>query len=143
MADENLYRVRAERGEVQIGTWVNLIRTPSVLMLLRAAGLDFARIIRAMLRDDQLAKGNGILSTIDNALRLVSPLIGTALYVWVGPQAVVVLTAGCFAVAAAMSSTSRLGSPPQNAIVPPTSSVTACATRASTCASGRNMNMTG
>ena len=44
MADENLYRVRAERGEVQIGTWVNMIRTPSVLMLLRAAGLDFARI---------------------------------------------------------------------------------------------------
>jgi 2-keto-3-deoxy-L-rhamnonate aldolase RhmA len=44
MADENLYRVRAERGEVQIGTWVNMIRTPSVLALLRAAGLDFARI---------------------------------------------------------------------------------------------------
>jgi 2-keto-3-deoxy-L-rhamnonate aldolase RhmA len=44
MADENLYRVRAERGEVQLGTWVNMIRTPSVLMLLRAAGLDFARI---------------------------------------------------------------------------------------------------
>jgi len=44
MPDENLYRARAERGEVQIGTWVNMIRTPSVLMLLRAAGLDFARI---------------------------------------------------------------------------------------------------
>jgi MFS family permease len=59
-------------------------------------------IIRGMLRDDQLAPGNGILSTIDNALRLVSPLIGTALYVWVGPYAVVALTAGCFAVAAAI-----------------------------------------
>jgi 2-keto-3-deoxy-L-rhamnonate aldolase RhmA len=44
MPDENLYRVRAERGDVQVGTWVNMIRTPSVLMLLRAAGLDFARI---------------------------------------------------------------------------------------------------
>ena len=44
MADENLYRARAERGDVQIGTWVNMIRTPSFLMLLRAAGLDFARI---------------------------------------------------------------------------------------------------
>src|SRR4030095_4808062 len=42
--DENLYRVRAERGEVQIGTWVNMVRTPSVLMLLRAGGLDFARV---------------------------------------------------------------------------------------------------
>jgi len=57
-------------------------------------------IIRSMLRDDQLAKGNGILSTIDNALRLVSPLVGTALYVWIGPQAVVALTAACFAIAA-------------------------------------------
>ena len=57
-------------------------------------------IIRAMLRDDQLASGNGVLSTIDNGLRLVSPLIGTALYVWLGAPAVIVLTATCFAVAA-------------------------------------------
>ncbi|MDF2580322.1 MAG: transporter [Microbacterium sp.] len=59
-----------------------------------------AGIIRAMLRDDQLAAGNGVLSTIDNGLRLVSPLIGTALYVWLGAPAVIVLTAACFAVAA-------------------------------------------
>ena len=57
-------------------------------------------IVRAMLRDEQLAGGNGILSTIDNALRLLSPLLGTALYVLVGPSAVVLVTAGCFAVAA-------------------------------------------
>ena len=41
---ENVYRARAERGEVQIGTWLTMIRTPAVLTLLRAAGLDFARI---------------------------------------------------------------------------------------------------
>ena len=41
---ENAYRARAERGEVQLGTWVNMIRTPSVLTLLQAAGLDFARV---------------------------------------------------------------------------------------------------
>jgi 2-keto-3-deoxy-L-rhamnonate aldolase RhmA len=40
----NAYRVRAERGEVQIGTWLTMIRTPGVLTLLQAAGLDFARI---------------------------------------------------------------------------------------------------
>ncbi|MGH7355883.1 MAG: HpcH/HpaI aldolase family protein [Candidatus Rokuibacteriota bacterium] len=40
----NAYRARAERGEVQIGTWITLIRTPSVLTLLQAAGLDFARV---------------------------------------------------------------------------------------------------
>jgi len=41
---ENAYRARAEQGEVQIGTWITMIRTPSVLMLLQAAGLDFARL---------------------------------------------------------------------------------------------------
>ena len=42
--NENAYRVRAERGEVQIGTWVTMIRTPAVLTLLQASGLDFARV---------------------------------------------------------------------------------------------------
>jgi len=42
--NDNHYRVRAERGEVQVGTWVTMIRTPAVLTLLRAAGLDFARV---------------------------------------------------------------------------------------------------
>lgn len=42
--NDNAYRDRAERGEVQIGTWVTLIRTPAVLTLLQAAGLDFARV---------------------------------------------------------------------------------------------------
>ena len=40
----NAYRARAERGEVQIGTWVTMIRTPAVLTLLRSAGLDFVRV---------------------------------------------------------------------------------------------------
>src|SRR4029453_1295479 len=42
--NDNAYRTRAERGEIQIGTWVTMIRTPAVLTLLRAAGLDYARL---------------------------------------------------------------------------------------------------
>jgi 2-keto-3-deoxy-L-rhamnonate aldolase RhmA len=42
--NDNAYRVRAERGEVQIGTWVTMIRTPAVLTLLKSARLDFARV---------------------------------------------------------------------------------------------------
>ena len=41
---DNAYRTRAERGELQIGTWLTLTRTPGILSLLQAAGLDFARI---------------------------------------------------------------------------------------------------
>jgi 2-keto-3-deoxy-L-rhamnonate aldolase RhmA len=40
----NAYRARAERGELQIGTWITMIRTPGVLTLLQAAGLDYARL---------------------------------------------------------------------------------------------------
>jgi 2-keto-3-deoxy-L-rhamnonate aldolase RhmA len=32
------------RGSVQLGTWINMITTPSVLTLLQSAGLDYARI---------------------------------------------------------------------------------------------------
>jgi len=41
---ENPVRAAIERGEVQIGTWVNLIRNPAILPLLKSAGLDFARV---------------------------------------------------------------------------------------------------
>ena len=40
----NHLRAGIARGEVQLGTWVNMIRTPAVLTLLQAAGLDFARV---------------------------------------------------------------------------------------------------
>jgi 2-keto-3-deoxy-L-rhamnonate aldolase RhmA len=42
--NDNGHRARAERGEVQIGTWVTMIRTPAVMTLLQAAGLDFVRV---------------------------------------------------------------------------------------------------
>lgn len=41
---ENALRAGVERGELQIGTWVNMVRNPAILTLMKAAGLDFARI---------------------------------------------------------------------------------------------------
>jgi 2-keto-3-deoxy-L-rhamnonate aldolase RhmA len=40
----NAYRGRSERGEVQIGTWIMMVRTPGILTLLQSAGLDFVRV---------------------------------------------------------------------------------------------------
>ena len=40
----NPLRAAIDRGELQIGTWVNLVRNPAILTLLKAAGLDFARV---------------------------------------------------------------------------------------------------
>jgi 2-keto-3-deoxy-L-rhamnonate aldolase RhmA len=40
----NPMRAGVERGELQLGTWVNMARNPAILPLLKAAGLDFARV---------------------------------------------------------------------------------------------------
>jgi 2-keto-3-deoxy-L-rhamnonate aldolase RhmA len=40
----NPMRAGIDRGEPQIGTWVNLIRNAAILPLLKAAGLNFARV---------------------------------------------------------------------------------------------------
>ncbi|MEE6281721.1 MFS transporter [Georgenia sunbinii] len=59
-------------------------------------------LIRDLLDDDDLPGGNALLSTVDQAFRLLSPLLGTGLYVLAGPRAVVVLTTVCFAVTAVL-----------------------------------------
>ena len=40
----NPMRAGVSRGETQFGTWVNMVHSPSILTLLKAAGLDFARV---------------------------------------------------------------------------------------------------
>ena len=40
----NRMRAGIERGEAQIGTWLTLVRNPSILALMKATGLDFARV---------------------------------------------------------------------------------------------------
>jgi 2-dehydro-3-deoxyglucarate aldolase/4-hydroxy-2-oxoheptanedioate aldolase len=40
----NPMKAALARGTVQLGTWINMIRTPAVLTLLQSAGLDYARI---------------------------------------------------------------------------------------------------
>lgn len=59
-------------------------------------------LVRDLLPDEHLASGNGLLSSIDQSLRLVSPLVGTALYALWGPKAVVALTAVAFLIAAGL-----------------------------------------
>ncbi len=54
-----------------------------------------------MLRDDQLGQANGSLGSVREALRLVAPLAGAALYAAFGGPAVAVLDAATFLVSAA------------------------------------------
>lgn len=62
-------------------------------------------LVRDLLPDEHLASGNGLLSSIDQSLRLVSPLIGAGLYAVWGPHAVVLLTATSFLIAAGLLAT--------------------------------------
>lgn len=59
-------------------------------------------LVRDLLPDEHLASGNGLLSSIDQSLRLVSPLLGAGLYAVWGPHAVVLLTATAFLIAAGL-----------------------------------------
>lgn len=65
-------------------------------------------LVRDLLDDEALPSANGLLTTIDQGLRLVSPLVGTALYVLVGPFAVVGMTAACFATTAVILTTAHV-----------------------------------
>ena len=40
----NPIRAAVQSREVQFGTWINLVRNPAILPLLKASGLDFARL---------------------------------------------------------------------------------------------------
>ncbi len=40
----NPVRSAVTEGRVQIGTWINMVRNPAILPLLKAAGMDFARV---------------------------------------------------------------------------------------------------
>ncbi len=65
-------------------------------------------LVRDLLADDELAAGNGVLSTIDQGMRLLSPLVGAGLYVAFGGFAVAVLTAVALVIAAAIALTVRV-----------------------------------
>jgi MFS family permease len=69
-------------------------------------------LVRDLLADDQLASGNGVLSTIDQGMRLLSPLAGAAVYAAFGGFAIAVLTASALAVAALIMATLRVDETP-------------------------------
>lgn len=85
-------------GEVWL-VYLVMLAYASVAYLTAAAQ---SGLIRDLLPNEHLASGNGLLTTVDQSLRLVSPLLGTALYALWGPLAVVALTATAFLAAAAL-----------------------------------------
>jgi MFS family permease len=65
-------------------------------------------LVRDILPDEHLASGNGLLTSVDQSLRLVSPVLGTGLYALAGPGSVVLVTATCFLLTALVLLTLRV-----------------------------------
>lgn len=119
--------VAANLAVAAVVTSLLLVDSPAWLWLLYAttfaygamgylSGAAQSGLIRDLLPDEHLASGNGLLTSIDQALRLFSPLLGTGLYALAGPDAVIWLTAACFVVAAVVLARMQVSeSPPQSA----------------------------
>jgi MFS family permease len=65
-------------------------------------------LVRDLLTDEQLASGNGLLSTIDQGLHLLSPLLGAGVYGLFGGAALAVTTSTILIAAALLTVTVRL-----------------------------------
>ena len=69
-------------------------------------------ILRSLLADRFLAPANGLLSSLDQGLRTISPLIGAAVFAVWGMTPVILLTSGCFLLAAVSLLTLRVEEAP-------------------------------
>ena len=65
-------------------------------------------LVKDLVPAEHLAGANGLLTTIDQGLRLVSPLVGAALYATFGGIAIASLTAGSLIIAAVVVATIRI-----------------------------------
>ncbi|MGC5077460.1 MFS transporter [Agrococcus sp. DT81.2] len=96
-----------------------LVQGPAQVWLIYAATFGYglaayltaaaqSGLLRDLLPDDELAGANGIFTSIDNGMRIISPAVGAALYVAAGPWAVIALAAAGFLVMAVMLATVRI-----------------------------------
>ncbi len=67
-----------------------------------------AGLLRDLLPDDEIGSANGIFTSIDNGMRIVSPPLGAGLYVLAGPWAVVAVSVAGYLVMALMLLTVRI-----------------------------------
>ncbi len=67
--------------------------------------------LHSLVPDDHLGDAQGLLSTVREGLRLVSPLIGAGLFTVVGGHVVAAIDAGTFAVATVSVASIRVGEP--------------------------------
>ena len=96
--------------------WIVYVVTFGYGLLTYLTSACASGLIKDLVPDDGLAAANGLLATIDQGLRLLSPLAGAGLYAAFGGTAVGALTAGTLVVAALVVSTIRMVETPSTPI---------------------------
>jgi MFS family permease len=102
------------------------VRTTGTLWLVYAVTVGYGTIgyltsaaqsglLRDLLPEGSLATANGLLTTIDQGLRLLTPLLGAGLYAQFGPYPVVLTTATLFAIAGLLMTTVQVRESPPTA----------------------------
>jgi hypothetical protein len=92
--------------------WLIYVVTFAYGSLTYVTGAAGTGLVRDLLADDQLASGNGLLATIDQGLRLVSPLVGAGAYALFGGFAIAAVTSTMLLIAAAITATVRVTESP-------------------------------
>lgn len=98
------------QGSEQV--WLIFVVTFGYGLVANVTGAAQSGLLRDLLPDDELGSANGAFSSIDNAMRIVSPPLGTVLYVALGPWAVALLTSACFVATAIVLLTTRVDESP-------------------------------
>lgn len=65
-------------------------------------------LLQSMLHDDELGPANAVLESLRMGLRTAGPIIGTALFAWLGGSAVAILDAATFLASAALLASLRV-----------------------------------
>lgn len=90
--------------------WIYVV-TVLYSLLAQLSSAAQSGLVRDLLVDADLARGNGLLAGVDQGARLVVPLLGIAAYVLVGPQPVVLAAALGFLIAGVLLLGGRAGAP--------------------------------
>jgi MFS family permease len=96
-----------DRGDLWLIYLVAVLYGASLILFQSAR----SALLHTMLDEAQLGQANGSLSTVREALRLVGPAAGAALYAWFGGQATAVLDSATFLVSAAALAMMRIAEP--------------------------------
>ncbi|HEY9409955.1 MAG TPA: MFS transporter [Jiangellaceae bacterium] len=95
--------------------WLIYVVTFGYGLLGYATSAAQSGLVRDLLPDDLLAGANGMLTTIDQGLRILTPLVGAGLYAAVGGWAVAVATSVLLVVASAAMLAVRVAETPPTA----------------------------